>query len=111
MTFQQENNDLKIRVKEKNNSYYAAFLNVVPQTLCQYKSLTVYAAYYEEGEETDKPLKWSFDDADKGSYVVRISEDSKNVTIQCLKSSKNPLKIIACYGESKVSASIELESY
>lgn len=84
-----------------------SFLNTVPKSVKAYRSITLSAAYFEQGSETGLPISWSFSGADSTSYSV-ITKDNQ-ATISAWKGSVTPLTVTAFYGNSSVNAVIRLE--
>lgn len=102
---------LNINVTNTLPVAYTAFTCVVPRAIAQYQSATISAAYYENGQETDNAVSWSFSGADPDSYNTTLSENGKSVTITCIAPSDIELTITAAYNESSVTDSVILEGY
>ena len=112
-----------IRVKLAQNDVYhtnfsiqvtqttdgVVFTSSVPKTLGAYETAEISAAYFEDGEETNTPLTWSFTGAALTAYSVDVDDDCKNVQIKCFGYSKTPLTVKATYDTYETSAQIELE--
>lgn len=89
---------VELVVKENNFEPYVAFTSVVPLVVEQYESITVTAAYFENAQQTDKVVSWSFVGANKKNYKATI--DNNTLTIYCIGADNNPLKVTAeCNGQ------------
>lgn len=85
-------------VKETNFKPYVAFMSVVPSAVEQYESITVTAAYFENAQQTDKVVSWSFSGANKKNYKATIDDNA--LTIYCIGADNTPLKVTAeCEGQ------------
>ena len=97
---------VELAVKEATTEPYVAFNGVIPQSVEQYETVTLTAAYYEDGAATDKLIEWAFGGADKRSYTATIKGNS--VEIYCYLGDDTPLTVTAtCEGKS-ATAIIEL---
>lgn len=83
------------------------FTGSVPKKLGIFESVTIPAAYFENGEETGRTVEFSFEGPDSMAYSVDQNQNS--VTVMCWKGDNVPLRITAKCGESSISAEIELE--
>ena len=88
-----------------------AFTSTVPQTLGAYESVTVTAAYFADGAETEEALVWTFAQADDTAYSYHVAADGKSATIQCYGYSAQPLVVSVLYGAYKAQAEIRLEGF
>lgn len=75
------------------------FLTTVPETLAMYDSVTLTAAYFNNGEQTDNALTWLFDGADSEDYTAAVNGNS--VTITCYGGSVKPLVVVASYDQQE----------
>ena len=88
------------------------FKSVPPESISQYDSIVIQAAYIENGIETDQPLEWYFDGADSDEvYCYQIAEDGRSVEITCISPSDNNLEITASKNGHSITATIELLGY
>ena len=85
------------------------FTSTVPNKLAAFESVTVSAAYFEDGAETATPLTWNFEGADHDAYSVTIAADAKSATITCYAYSSTPLTVNVSYGTSTAAAEINLQ--
>lgn len=100
---------LNITVTEERNDPYVKFTSFSDVSIGQYDSEIYSAAYFENGEQTDEPIEWSFSGASEIDYTADIEGNS--VMITCDSASDTPLLITAtCHGYS-ASVSISLEGY
>lgn len=88
-----------------------SFTSTVPEKINAYESVTLTAAYCEDGAETDTALEWTFDGADDSTYTVQISADGKSAKIVCYAYSDEPLVITVTYGEYEAQAQMGLEGF
>lgn len=86
-----------------------AFTSTTPEILGAYDAAIIGAAYFENGEETDEPLTFTFSGADAMSYAAEVAYDGKSVSIMCYGFSTNPLVVTAEHNGYSVSTTIELE--
>lgn len=98
-------------VQSQAQEPYVSFTEPVPDALSQYESVTVSAAYFENGQATSHPLAWTFSRAKKSAYHYEISEDGKSATITCNSPAGNPLVVTATYGGHSAAKHITLEGY
>lgn len=105
---------------EQNPNYKADFSVIVsaaqdgvewtspmPKSIPAYSDITLTAAYFEDGEETDEHLEWSFRGAENGTY--KAITGAKSATIYGFGYSKNPLVVSAKHGGQEITSEIELE--
>ena len=83
------------------------FITSPPATLSYAESVTLTAAYFEDGEETAEELVWMLTGADESAYTA--VSDGNSITITCYGYSASALVITACYASSSASAEIQLE--
>lgn len=89
-----------------------SFTTIIPLTISQFDMVTLGAAVFLGGKATDKPVQWSFSNADIDSYATEVADDGKSAVVTCLKPSETPLVItISQDGVEPKSVSIELEGY
>lgn len=94
-------------IKETDFKPYVAFTSVVPSAVEQYESVTVTAAYFENAQQTDKVVSWSFSGANKKNYKAITNENS--LTIYCIGADNTPLKVTAECEEQFLSFELILE--
>lgn len=87
------------------------FTTSVPTSLGAFERVTINAAYFEDGTETQEPLTWEFTGADRTAYSADVSAFKTGATIICYGYSASPLTVTARYGDSVASANIQLEGY
>lgn len=91
------------------NAPYVQFTGFSDTSISQYDSEIYTAAYFENGEQTDAPIEWSFSGASEVDYTAEI--DGNSVMITCDSASDIPLVITAtCNGYSAM-VSVSLEGY
>lgn len=89
---------------------YVQFNGIVPQVLAQYDTLTITAAYFENGQATSNALNWAVT-GESGCYDYSIADDGLSATITCLQASTAPLTVTASYGDEVALSHITLEGY
>ena len=72
------------------------FNSTVPSTIDAYSSVTISAAFYDLGEETDNPLDWSFT-GEPGAFAYTVAQDKKSITLSCYGYSESPIVVKASY--------------
>lgn len=85
---------------------YIAFADAATDELNAYSSMTVSAAYYENGVQQSDTLAWDFSGAEQGSYTAEV--DGNSVLIKCWGGSVKPLTITASFGEYSESITLNL---
>ncbi len=98
---------VELVVKETNFKPYIAFTSVVPSAVEQYESITVTVAFFENAQQTDKIVSWSFSGANKKNYKATIEDNA--LTIYCIGADNTPLKVAAECEEQSVSFELILE--
>ena len=71
------------------------FTSTPPDALGSYESVTVSAAYFDDGAETADALTWTLTGADETAYSYTEAQDGKSVTVRCFGYSEKPLVITA----------------
>ena len=98
-----------VNATAETNEPYVKFTSFSDLSISQYDSEGYDAAYFENGEQTDEPIEWSFSGASEEDYTAEI--DGNYVMITCDSASDTPLIITAsCKGHS-ASVSVSLEGY
>lgn len=82
------------------------FLTAVPAYLDAYDSVTLEAAYFEDGKKSDVALQWELGGAEKGSWSYLA--DGNRVCIDGWGASAAPLTITARHGACSATAEIRL---
>ena len=83
-----------------------SFLSTIPERMNAYQSFAIEAAYFENGEQTEETVEWSFSGAEKGSYSVEIN--GNKATICAWSGSIEPLVITANHREVEAETRINL---
>ncbi len=83
------------------------FSSTIPAKITPYTSVTITAAYYENGAETSNPIAFEFTGAESASYSASVSGNT--ATITSYGYSDTPLTVKASYGASSAVTQIELE--
>lgn len=100
---------VSISATDSVNAPYVQFTGFSDTSISQYDSEIYTAAYFENGEQTDAPIEWSFSGASEVDYTAEI--DGNSVMITCDSASDIPLVITAtCNGYSAM-VSVSLEGY
>lgn len=90
----------------ESESAEVAFLSCIPDFLNAYDSVTLEAAYFENGEKSEAMLEWELGGAEEGSWSYLV--DGNRVTIDCWSASVTPLMVKARYGDHSATADIKL---
>ena len=89
---------------------HVSFTSTYPEALQMYKSITLEAVYYEQGEATEETVTWTIEGADEEAYTFRVGTDNPNTALlACWGGSVAPAVITASYGDYSTSVTIELE--
>ena len=99
--------EYEITVVPAESGNEVAFLGNIPDKLRPYQSVTIEAAYFENGEERLDKITFAYSGADTMSYTATEAGNSTQIT--CWTASKSPLKVTASFGEYKSSVEIGLE--
>lgn len=83
-----------------------AWVDEPPEVLSAYEECQIRAAFFEGGTETEKALEWSFSGGSKKAY--RAVTGPRECTVYCFGYARKPLVVTASYGDSSVSAEIQL---
>ena len=83
------------------------FLTAIPQKVRAYDQITIRAAYFEGGIQTNESVLFDITGAKPGSYTVETGLDN-SATVFCWGGSVTPLTIIARHGASEATVSMEL---
>lgn len=86
---------------------YVAFTSTIPTTMHEYDSITVKAAYFEDGEPTAEQLVFTFTGPEDGAYMV-VMDDVNTYTVTSFHASQRPLVITAQYGAHSETTSVFL---
>lgn len=84
-----------------------AFTSAIPSAIGMFESVTLTAAYFENGLDTGADILFSFSGADESAYSAAVSGNS--ATITGYGYSDTPLTITASCGDSATSVVIALE--
>lgn len=99
--------EFEITVVPSESGNEVTFLGNIPDKLRPYQSVTIEAAYFENGEERLDKITFAYFGADTMSYTATEAGNSTQIT--CWTASKSPLKVTASFGEYKSSVEICLE--
>lgn len=98
-----------MNVKPNLAGNYVGYTSVIPKYIRQHMSITLTAAYYENGIQTEQPVTWSFSGARTDNYSVQ--ENGNAVIITCLGADDMPLTVTATCAEQSSSVEIKLDGY
>lgn len=99
--------EYEITVVPAESGNEVTFLGNIPDKLRPYQSVTIEAAYFENGEDRLDKITFAYSGADTMSYTATEAGNSTQIT--CWTASKSPLKVTASFGEYKSSVEIGLE--
>ena len=85
------------------------FTGTVPETLGAYETVTLTAAYFEDGTETDEALTWDFGGAAPLSFAAEVAEDGKSAELTGYGYSAAPLTVRVSRGAYSAEEQITLE--
>lgn len=86
---------------------HVSFLSTAPESIGIYKEATLTAAYFENGQQTEEKIEYTFTGARTKAYTTNIRNNT--VTIKCWGGSVEPLTITATHGEYSTTEQIYLE--
>ena len=89
-------------------SEYVAFTSTIPATLSEYASITVSAAWFENGSATDEEVKITFTGPEDGAYRAVAAEAPNTWTVTAYHASPKPLTVTAKHGNHRDTAVIRL---
>jgi len=89
-------------------SEYVAFTESVPQYIHEFESITVSAAYFENGEATAEELTFSFTGPTSGAFSITAADTPNTYRITAYHAATTPLKVTAEYETYSISAEIQL---
>ena len=98
---------MEITVVPTDGEKEIAFLGNVPDLLRAYETLTLEAAVFENGAETDEAITFTCSGAEESAYTAKI--DGNKISVTCWHASAQTLKITAANGEIFAEAKIRLE--
>ena len=99
--------EYEITVVPAESGNEVTFLGNVPDSLRAYETLTLEAAVFENGAETDEAITFTCSGAEESAYTVKI--DGNKISITCWHASAQAIKITAANGEISAEARIGLE--
>lgn len=85
------------------------FTGSVPEELSAYETVTLTAAYFEDGVETEEALTWEFTGAAPLSFAAEVAADGKSAEITGYGFSATPLTVKIGYGAYSAEEEIALE--
>lgn len=97
----------EITVVPAESGNEVAFLGNIPDKIRPYESVTIEAAYFENGEERLDKITFAYSGADTMSYTATEAGNSTQIT--CWSASDVPLVVTASFGEYLASVEIGLE--
>ena len=101
-----------LQVNEALNQPHIQFVGLISNSISQWFSETYTAAFFEaDGIETDVPIKWEIDGVPSDCYDYTISDNGKTISVICLKSCEEKMRITASHGEARTSVDVELYGY
>lgn len=98
---------MEITVVPADGEKEIAFLGNVPDSLRAYETLTLEAAVFENGTETDEAITFTCSGAEESAYTAKI--DGNTISVTCWHASAQAIKITAANGEIFAEARIRLE--
>lgn len=98
---------MKVTVVPAEGENEVAFLGNIPEGIRAYESLTLEAAYFENGEQRLDKVSYKLSGAESMSYS--FTQDGNVLTVNCWTQSETPLTITATAGEYSASVKLRLE--
>lgn len=98
--------EFDVTVEGAGSGNKVAFLREVPAELRMFQTAIISAAYFEDGEKTDKNVKITVSGPETTAYSVQYGENQAEIT--CYAGSNTPLTVTASHGNDSVSAEITL---
>lgn len=98
---------MKVTVVPEEGENEVAFLGNIPESIRAYESLTLEAAYFENGEQRLDKVSYSLSGADSMGYSFTQAEN--RITVNCWAASETPLSITAMVGGYSASVKLRLE--
>ena len=99
--------EYEITVVPAESGNEVTFLGNIPDKLRPYESVTIEAAYFENGAETDEAITFTCSGAEESAYTAKI--DGNKISVTCWHASAQAIKITAANGEIFAEARIRLE--
>ena len=99
--------EYEITVVPAESGNEVTFLGNIPDKLRPYESVTIEAAYFENGEQQDDKVSYSLFGSDSMSYS--FMQNGNVLTVNCWTASETPLTIMATAGEYSTSVELGLE--
>lgn len=88
-------------VVERESQTYVDFITPIPDEIRSFETLSIEAAYYEDGQQTANEIEYTLSRANYNSYSYDVNGNV--LTIQTYEPSEAPLEITAsCNGQSVV---------
>lgn len=88
-------------VVERESQTYVDFITPIPDEIRTFETLSIEAAYYEDGQQTENEIEYTLSRASYNSYSYDVNGNV--LTIQTYEPSEAPLEITAsCNGQSVV---------
>jgi hypothetical protein len=97
-----------VQVQQAVTEDYVTFTTTVPQSITQFDSATINAAYFVNGVQASDAITYAFSGASSSSYTATQSGNS--LTIECWNSD-NPLIVTASCNGKSASTTIQLVGY
>lgn len=98
---------MKITVVPAEGENEVAFLGNIPESIRAYESLTLEAAYFENGEQRLDKVSYRLSGAESMSYS--FTQAGNVLTVNCWTQSNTPLTITATAGDYSASVKLRLE--
>ena len=89
-------------------SAYVAFTRTLPAVLHELNTITVSAAYFEDGIATDEPVDITFSGPPNSVYRAVHGEEANSYELTCYHAFQKPLTVTATHGGVSATAEIRL---
>lgn len=95
-----------VSVADAGSGGQLRFLQDIPAQMGMYQTITVSAAWFEDGAQTAEAVTFAFTGADDDAYSAEVSGNTASIT--CWGGSGTPLIVTAEYGGESISSEIRL---
>lgn len=103
------NTSLQVSVTDGTGETHLEWICPPPETLAQFQTVTLQAALFADGEQTDDPIVYSFSGADADSYGLETEDGVVKVTAYSIP--YQPLHVTATSGAYSLDADIRLTGW
>ena len=99
--------EFPITVASIDTQPHVAFISTIPNSLSAFRTITLQALYYVDGDATSEVVTWDSYGANEDCYSLSVNGNT--ATLKCWAGSVEPVVITATYGNCTAMAKIYLE--